>query len=559
MFNPIEARKRLVQERIEKSFQDNVGEQREAQTTSDVVEKAYNVGDEKDFNGRTYYVHSLNSKGQPMWRLKSDGAKKDEEGGGEKKAAKPEEKESISNKAAWASDEALKRAAADEKAKPEVREAAKKELAKREAHQKELAKRGGKKGEEKMKNAKEVYDEDFNDDLKYFLDNFGVFGAPKEAGGIKVGSVNDKGEIWVPNHNKSKDGGSEGKKKKKKEIEDRVNNQRNYKRDYKLTSEQKKAWPIGTKYTDKKGREFTITKHDSNRGRIKLVHETDDGKKKVVFLSGYDLKAGLHPNLTTGFPEIDKRLREVYDKAHENNNSNSASDNSNSVTEDDVKTFLTQKLGAENVDDRLISGVMEVVKNNTKVNESHGEKLIDSALQQMGYESGHKFENRGEYAKKLSDWVNKFALKNDKAPSDMVDWLNDNMETLYNLDDLDDDELDKFSNIEGWDELNDIINEMSDAFENPDTEEADFENMFLGALKSDMGELDNSRKGKAAQKKLVDLARDFVNKNPDLKLTAEDWQDIIGGDVDESDEKYGKLKGFRKLSNAIERFYDSVD
>ena len=29
MFNPIEARKRLVQERIEKSFQDNVGEQRE--------------------------------------------------------------------------------------------------------------------------------------------------------------------------------------------------------------------------------------------------------------------------------------------------------------------------------------------------------------------------------------------------------------------------------------------------------------------------------------------------------------------------------------------------
>lgn len=29
MFNPIEVRKRLVQERIEKSFQDNVGEQRE--------------------------------------------------------------------------------------------------------------------------------------------------------------------------------------------------------------------------------------------------------------------------------------------------------------------------------------------------------------------------------------------------------------------------------------------------------------------------------------------------------------------------------------------------
>lgn len=97
MFNPIEARKRLVQERIEKSFQDNVGEQRERESTSDVVEKAYQVGDEKQFNGRTYYVHSLNSNNQPMWRLKRDGAKKDEEGGGDKKTAKPEEKKAYLN------------------------------------------------------------------------------------------------------------------------------------------------------------------------------------------------------------------------------------------------------------------------------------------------------------------------------------------------------------------------------------------------------------------------------------------------------------------------------
>ena len=74
-----------------------------------------------------------------MWRLKRDGAKKDEEGGGEKKTAKPEEKKSVSDHASEASDEALKRAAADEKAKPEVREAAKKEL----------EKRGAGKGEEK--------------------------------------------------------------------------------------------------------------------------------------------------------------------------------------------------------------------------------------------------------------------------------------------------------------------------------------------------------------------------------------------------------------------------
>lgn len=164
------------------------------------------------------------------------------------------------------------------------------------------------------KTAKQVYDEDFNDDLKYYLDHKPPF--IKEARGIKIGTVNDKGEIWVPSTNKTEDGDFDGRWLSKNEIENRVNNIRNWVGDYKLTSEQKKAWPIGTKYTDEKGREFTITKHDSSRGRIKLSHVTDDGKKRVMFLTGHDLRSGLHPNITTGFPEIDKRLREVYDKAH---------------------------------------------------------------------------------------------------------------------------------------------------------------------------------------------------------------------------------------------------
>jgi hypothetical protein len=164
------------------------------------------------------------------------------------------------------------------------------------------------------KTAKQVYDEDFNDDLKYYLDHKLPF--IKEARGIKVGTVNDKGEIWVPSDNKTEDGEWDGRWLSKNEIEDRVNRIRNWVGDYKLTSEQKKAWPIGTKYTDEKGREFTITKHDSSRGRIKLSHVTDDGKKRVMFLTGHGLRSGLHPNITTGFPEIDKRLREVYDKAH---------------------------------------------------------------------------------------------------------------------------------------------------------------------------------------------------------------------------------------------------
>lgn len=141
--------------------------------------------------------------------------------------------------------------------------------------------------------------------MNYVLSNHTVFGAPKEVGGIKVGSVNNKGEIWMPTHNKD-----EGEWVSKEEIEKRANNHRSVRGNHKLTSEQKRNFPIGAKYKDKKGREFTVVKHDSYGGKIKLVHETDDGKKKVFYLTGYTLKGGLNHNLTTGFPEIDKKLRE---------------------------------------------------------------------------------------------------------------------------------------------------------------------------------------------------------------------------------------------------------
>lgn len=51
------------------------------------IEKGYQVGDEKDFNGRTYYVHELNAKGAPKWRLKKDGGSKQNDGSGNKPAA----------------------------------------------------------------------------------------------------------------------------------------------------------------------------------------------------------------------------------------------------------------------------------------------------------------------------------------------------------------------------------------------------------------------------------------------------------------------------------------
>ena len=64
MENIIQKHRAFVAGQIEKSFDSNL------QSPAQEVEKAYNVGDEKDFNGRTYYVHELNDKGQPKWRLK---------------------------------------------------------------------------------------------------------------------------------------------------------------------------------------------------------------------------------------------------------------------------------------------------------------------------------------------------------------------------------------------------------------------------------------------------------------------------------------------------------
>lgn len=39
----------------------------------ELFEKARKIGDEKVYQGVTYYVHALNSKGQPLWRKKKDG------------------------------------------------------------------------------------------------------------------------------------------------------------------------------------------------------------------------------------------------------------------------------------------------------------------------------------------------------------------------------------------------------------------------------------------------------------------------------------------------------
>ena len=73
MENIIQKHRAFVAGQIEKSFDSNL------QSPAQEVEKAYSVGDEKDFNGRTYYVHELNSAGQPKWRLKDKKTKADNE------------------------------------------------------------------------------------------------------------------------------------------------------------------------------------------------------------------------------------------------------------------------------------------------------------------------------------------------------------------------------------------------------------------------------------------------------------------------------------------------
>lgn len=73
MENIIQKHRAFVAGQIEKSFGNDF------HSSAQEVEKAYNVGDEKDFNGRTYYVHGLNAKGQPLWRLKDKKTKSDNE------------------------------------------------------------------------------------------------------------------------------------------------------------------------------------------------------------------------------------------------------------------------------------------------------------------------------------------------------------------------------------------------------------------------------------------------------------------------------------------------
>ena len=118
MENPIEQRKRMVQDRIEKSFTDGLNVSEEIEKASHGVYEDNAENRRKNRVGQEY-GHAAQQK-EPTG--KTAGADK-----------------TVDEHAAEASDKALERAAADKNAKPEVREAAQKELENRGSQEKKPA------------------------------------------------------------------------------------------------------------------------------------------------------------------------------------------------------------------------------------------------------------------------------------------------------------------------------------------------------------------------------------------------------------------------------------
>lgn len=126
----------------------------------------------------------------------------------------------------------------------------------------------------------------------------------------------------------------------------------------------------------------------------------------------------------------------------------------------------------------------------------------------------------------------------------MNQWLAENISQLDNVSDK----------IKGLDDLNDIVSEMTDAVEQPESDEQKFHNDIMSFVNNDIGPAEG-RKAKALAKKMTAAVSDFVKRN-NLKLTEDDIEELFGGDVDSVEEKYGKYKGFKKMNDLIEKYYD---
>lgn len=344
-----------------------------------------------------------------MWRLKRDGAKKDEEGGGDKKTAKPEEKKSVSDHASEASDEALKRAAADEKAKPEVREAAKKELEKRGA-----GKDDKKKTDEKQEVDEEQHDIDLGnkvakqiiDDAKdYYAHNGDYYGY------ADLGSYIDSND-WADDVDTDEfDDGMEARqcvaqslRSQMKSEEDEDEDEDDKKGDGEFTSstaadfleehaDEYLNWQYGDIEDEDLDDKFdaAVKFIDDKKTKQFDGHEEDKMEKYVSSLEskGYraidvggdsDTYVIIAIKDKSNQAKIDKKAAErkaekeriaanrtkgfisaLQSLSGADKNNSSSNNGSGSISENYVKSFLIQKLGADDVTDELISGVMEIV------------------------------------------------------------------------------------------------------------------------------------------------------------------------------------------------------
>ncbi len=79
---------------------------------------------------------------------------------------------------------------------------------------------------------------------------------------------------------------------------------------------------------------------------------------------------------------------------------------------------------------------------------------------------------------------------------------------------------------------------------------------IINAMAADQGDLRDSESGRRLLKGMAIAAENFVRKNPKLKITLEDLQEIVGGDIDEVNEKYGKYEGWEELNEAIDNYVD---
>lgn len=190
-----------------------------------------------------------------------------------------------------------------------------------------------------------------------------------------------------------------------------------------------------------------------------------------------------------------------------------------------------------------------------RVSEKDGSALMGKLMEAWELDSNHSFGERKKWENKLVETLNKMGKS--------AKWFNKNVEAIANANTGEyDDELEELYDVNGIDDLFDLVKEIGDDTENePDNNKViDSSNVgekIISALKADQGGLNNSSAGKKAQMKIIAAAENFMKKNPKVKLSNEDLEDIVGGDIDEVEEKYGELKGWNKLNDAIESYFDA--